>query len=156
MNAHLKLSPNPFTIDAVQSGRYLHMHMSAHVCVLASRTTNCNRQPIPLSVVVVVLLPLLAFIFWAIAICLCLSGLRSTTTLTPQGVRATCLFWVFSFLQPIPDNADLPPNNNKASQAEEHSNRIVIIAKPAASLNRKPKLTYQVKQIGNDLCIYAI
>lgn len=81
MNAHLKLSPNPFTIDAVQSGRYLPH--AAHVCVLASRTSNGKRQPIPLAAAVVVVVALfLFFFFWATAICLCLSGLRSTTTLT--------------------------------------------------------------------------
>lgn len=44
MNAHLKLSPNPFTIDAVQSGRYLPH--AAHCC---TRMCPCQQdeQPIP-------------------------------------------------------------------------------------------------------------
>lgn len=39
MNAHLKLSPNPFTIDAVQSGRYLPH--AAHCC---TRMCPCQQD----------------------------------------------------------------------------------------------------------------
>lgn len=81
MNAHLKLSPNPFTIDAVQSGRYLPH--AAHCC---TRMCPCQqdeqRQTTTYSPLVLLLFLCSLSFFWAMAICLCLSGLRSTTTLT--------------------------------------------------------------------------
>lgn len=119
MNAHLKLSPNPFTIDAVQSGRYLHMHMSIE-CVLAvlQPTTYIGLPP--------QLVPLLFFGLEQY-VCVC-SGLGSTTThahsLTGQGVRAIRVCVVSSTL-PGPHKPDLPRvsgkrhNNNKASPKEK-------------------------------------
>lgn len=113
-----------------------HMHVAAHVCVLASRTSNCKRQPIPLSLLLLFLLFLSYFFGLWQYVCVCpgLGARLHSLSARCEGYR---LFWVLSlfqsFLKPILDNADLPHNNYKASHAEKHSNRIVIIAKPAAS-----------------------
>lgn len=40
------------------------LHIAAHVCVLASRTSNGKRQPIPLAAAVVVVVALFLFFFF--------------------------------------------------------------------------------------------
>lgn len=92
MNAHLKLSLNPFTIDAVQSGRYLHMHMSIECVLAVLQPTTYNLEPTTPSACS-------SPFFWARAICLCLSWLRQhdyTHTLTGQGVRAIRVCFLFN------------------------------------------------------------
>lgn len=83
MNAHLKLSPNPFTIDAVQSGRYLPhaAHCCTRMCPCQQDEQRQTTTYSPLALLLLLFLSSLSFFFWATAICLCLSGLRSTTTL---------------------------------------------------------------------------
>lgn len=151
MNAHLKLSPNPFTIDAVQSGRYLHMHMSIECVLAVLQPTTYNLQPTTPSACS-------SPFFQARAICLCLSWLRQHDYTHTHWARCEGYTGLFS-LQPSLARTSLTYRvslardttiTKPARRRRRHSNRIVIIAKPAASPKHKPKLTYQVKQFGKD------